>query len=195
MYKRKAVSKLTGNEPFLNTGDKEFTVLDFWQYAFSNLNSNIVRGILAEFLVETALNEIDTIDIRNPWGDYDVEYNSKTIEVKCCAYLQDWDQLNLSTIKWSGLKAKTLHWNDAVAKQIRQEKKEYKAQIYILALLDHKETGTLNILDMEQWCFYVLSKEKLKSLTKDGGSASLSLLKRNGIEPISYRNLKAAIAA
>ncbi|MAZ67627.1 hypothetical protein CL652_02560 [bacterium] len=195
MYKRKEVRKLTGSEEFIHTGDKKFTVLDFWRYGFSNLNSNVLRGALAEYIVETALKDVEDIEIRNPWGDYDVDYQGKTIEVKCCSYLQDWDQLKLSTIQWSGLKANTLYWNDAVAKQIKQEKKEYKAQIYVLALLNHKETETLNILDMDQWCFYVLSKDKLQSLTKDGSSVSLSLLKKNGIESVAYHDLKVAIEA
>ena len=42
MYKRKSVEKLAGSEFFKNTDAKKFTVLDFWQYGFSNLNSNVL---------------------------------------------------------------------------------------------------------------------------------------------------------
>lgn len=181
MYKRKEVSKLTGDELFINTGNAQFRVLDFWQYAFSNLNSNVLRGALAEFLVEAALKKIDEIDIRNPWGDYDVVYDKKTIEVKCCSYLQDWDQVKLSNILWSGLKAKTLYWNDAVAKQKKDETPEYKAQYYVLALLDHKEIATLNILDLNQWKFFVLTQDELRTLTNNGKSVSLSRLEKYGV--------------
>ena len=73
MYKRLPVTKLTGDEQFKPIGNKQFSVLDFWQYGFSNLNSNVLRGALAEFIVENALNDKEQIVVRNPWGDYDVE--------------------------------------------------------------------------------------------------------------------------
>jgi len=90
MYKRIPVTKLTGNEQFRNIGDKKFSVLEFWRYGFSNLNSNVLRGALAEFIVENALRGNEEIDVRNPWGDSDViATDGKKIEVKCCSYLQD----------------------------------------------------------------------------------------------------------
>lgn len=89
MYKKIPVRKLTGFEEFKNTPNKKFSVLEFWQYGFSNLNSNVLRGALAEFLVENALKDNDEIEVRSPWGDYDVLYKGKKIEVKCCSYIQD----------------------------------------------------------------------------------------------------------
>src|ERR1035437_3183304 len=92
-YKRKAPIKLLGSELFKKTGSKEFSILKLWQYAFSNLNSNVLRGALAEFLVEMALSDNGEVGLRNPWGDYDVITKKGTkIEVKCCSDSQDWDQ-------------------------------------------------------------------------------------------------------
>lgn len=115
MHKRKIIKKLTGKEQFKNSGNKSFSVVDFWQYGFSNLNSNILRGVLAEFLVENALKDKRDINIRNPWDDYDVlSPQGKKIEVKCSSYLQDWDQDKLSKIVWSGLKARELYCSSIV---------------------------------------------------------------------------------
>lgn len=72
MYKRIKPTKLTGDEPLLNTAGKRITVLDFWQYALSNINANIMRGAYAEFLVECATKELADIEIREAWGDWDV---------------------------------------------------------------------------------------------------------------------------
>lgn len=191
MYKAKPVVKLTGSEQFINTG-KQFSVLDFWQYGFSNLNSNVLRGALAEFLVEQALKETDDIELRSPWGDFDVSYQGKKIEVKCCSYLQDWDQNKLSKVVWSGLKARELYYNDAVAKQSIKEA-DYKADIYILSLLDHQVTDTLNILDLNQWSFYILSKDELKAITKNGNSVSLQKLLKNGISVVNFGGLLNAV--
>jgi len=188
MYKAKEVTKLTGSEPFINT-DKQFTVLDFWQYGFSNLNSNVLRGALAEFLVENALKDADDIVIRNPWGDFDVEYQGKKIEVKCCSYLQDWDQAKLSTIRWSGLKAKDLYWGTAVNGEYVESEASYKSDIYVLSLLKHKDPDTLDILDMSQWSFYVLSKEELFIIADNSSAVSLYRLEQHNIQEYGFDEL------
>jgi len=190
MYTRIPVSKLTGSEQFKNVGQKKFSVLDFWQYGFSSLNSNVLRGALAEFIVENALKENIDIEVRSPWGDYDVFYKGKKIEVKCSSYIQDWDQSKFTTIQWSGLKAKKLYYSEAVTKFVDVDKTvDYKSDIYILALFKHQDHATLDILDMNQWCFYVLTKDRLRSISKDRESVSLSLLIKHKIEPVSFEEL------
>lgn len=193
MYKRIPVNKLTGGELFKNIGDKKFSVLEFWRYGFSNLNSNVLRGALAEFIIENALRSNEQIDVRNPWGDSDVVApNGKNIEVKCCSYIQDWDQDDYSKIIWSGLKAKSLYWSSAVSEFPRKEA-DYKSDIYILALFKHQDHATLDILDMDQWCFFVLSKEKIKETTKNGNSISLTKLEKFNIPPVSFNELSKVI--
>lgn len=194
MYKRIPVRRLTGSEQFKNIAQKSFSVLEFWQYGFSSLNSNVLRGALAEFLVENALKEHSEIEVRSPWGDYDVLYKGKKIEVKCCSYIQDWDQNKLTTIKWSGLKAKELYYSEAVTKLADlSQLSDYKSEIYVLALFRHKETETLDILDLNQWCFYVLSKERIKSITGDKSAVSLRLLEKHNIAPVAFSELKEAV--
>ncbi len=193
MYKRIPVVKLIGDEIFKNTENKKFSVLEFWRYGFSNLNSNVLRGALAEFIVENALRKNEEINVRNPWGDSGViDPNGKKIEVKCCSYIQDWDQNNLSKILWNGLKAKSLYWSSAVSTFPRSPA-DYKSDIYVLALFKHQNPATLDILDMNQWCFWVLPKEKIKEITKNGNSVSLIKLQKFGIEPIIFSELNKTI--
>ncbi len=194
MYKKLPVRKLTGSEVFKNSGPKSFNVLEFWQYGFSSLNSNVLRGALAEFIVENALKMSKEIDVRSPWGDYDVLYHGTKIEVKCCSYIQDWDQNQFTKILWSGLKATELYYSDAVKRQSELNRvADYKSDIYVLALFKHQDHATLDVLDMDQWCFYVLSRNKIREVSKDRGSVSLTLLQKNGIEPVSFINLNHAI--
>ncbi len=196
MYKKLPVRKLTGSEVFKNSGPKSFNVLEFWQYGFSSLNSNVLRGALAEFLVENALKQNKEIDVRSPWGDYDVLYQDKKIEVKCCSYIQDWDQNQLSKILWSGLKATELYYSDAVKKLAELNRTpEYKSDIYVLALFKHQDHATLDILDMDQWCFFVLSKNRLKEISKDKGSVSLTLLEKAQIRAVHFSEIGAQIKA
>lgn len=194
MYKRIPVSKLTGSEQFKNVGQKKFSVLEFWQYGFSSLNSNVLRGALAEFIVENALKDNMEIEVRSPWGDYDVLYKGKKIEVKCCSYIQDWDQSKFTTVQWSGLKAKKLYYSEAVTKFADVDKTvDYKSDIYILALFKHQEHATLDILDMDQWCFYVLSKEQLRLVSKDRSSVSLLRLEKESVKAEIFADLPQVI--
>jgi hypothetical protein len=194
MYKRIPVRKLTGTEQFKNAGQKKFSVLEFWQYGFSSLNSNVLRGALAEFIVENALKENAEIEVRSPWGDYDVLYKGKKIEVKCCSYIQDWDQTKLSTIKWSGLKARELYYSEAVTKlSDTNQTSDYKSDIYILSLLRHQNSDTLNILDLHQWDFYVMTREEIRNISGNRASISLAMLVRHKIRPHTFVNLARSV--
>jgi len=187
MLKKKEAKKLTGNEFFKNNN---FSILDFWQYGFSNLNSNVLRGSLAEFIIENLLKDKSEVGVRNPWNDYDILYKNRKIEVKCSSYIQDWDQEDFSKIIFSGLKAKDLYWSKAVGEFNRDNRKEYKADIYVLCLVDHKDIETLDLLDLEQWSFFILTKEQLKNISNDGSSISLTRLEKNDVASIKYLEVK-----
>ena len=50
------VARLGGREPFAGAGGSlDFDVGDFWSWAASDLASNALRGMLAEFLVAGAI--------------------------------------------------------------------------------------------------------------------------------------------
>lgn len=193
-FQRIQPQKLSGQERFVATGNKQFTALDFWQYAFSALNDNVLRGRLAEFLVEIALKELDDIGVRSSWGDWDVEdFDGTKIEVKCAAYIQDWDQNDYSNIKFGRLKGKEVYYSEAVKSFKELAALNYKADIYVLALQHHKEHASFDILDMKQWSFYVLSRESIAVLTNNGMSISLSKLISNDVAPVNFENIRQAV--
>jgi len=187
MLKKKEVKKLTGNEFFK---DNNFSILEFWQYGFSNLNSNVLRGSLAEFIIENLLKDKSEIEIRNPWNDFDILYKNRKIEVKCSSYIQDWDQEDFSKIIFSGLKAKDLYWSKAVSEFNRDNKKDYKADIYVLCLVNHKNPETLDLLNLDQWSFFILTKEELKNISNNSSSISITRLEKNNYTPIKHEEVK-----
>ncbi|MBC7812134.1 MAG: hypothetical protein H7175_13350, partial [Burkholderiales bacterium] len=79
-------------------GTRSLTVGDFWAWAYSDILSNANRSVLAEFLVGAALGVLDKP--RKEWDAVDLRYREKKIEVKSAAYLQSWQQKQLSIIRF-----------------------------------------------------------------------------------------------
>ena len=84
------MEQLNGNEPFtLHGSDTSILLQDFWRWAYSDLLNNTHRGVLAEFLVHSALEAKDVA--RADWLPFDLTSPSGLrIEVKSSAYLQAW---------------------------------------------------------------------------------------------------------
>lgn len=96
----------------------DVSVSDFWRWAYSDLLSNRNRGILAEFIVGNALGL--TNDPRFEWDKADFEYNGKFIEVKSGAYIQAWEQKQLSKVIFNIPKAKS--WDHKIGKMGEESK-------------------------------------------------------------------------
>jgi hypothetical protein len=111
--------------------------------------SNALRGRLAEFLVAQALGIAG--GVRPEWDAYDLRLdNGVTIEVKSAAYLQTWAQRVASTISFSIAPA---HAWDAESNTTALEARR-QAQIYVFALLHHRNKATLDPTDVDQWTFF-----------------------------------------
>jgi hypothetical protein len=86
-----------------SVGDR--TVRDFWSWGYSNVLTNNLRGVFAEFLVGTALGTVE--GTRTEWDAFDLLYEGlgleggAKIEVKSSSYLQSWHQEKPSAISWS----------------------------------------------------------------------------------------------
>ena len=159
--------QLTGTETVLNdrTGLQDATVLDFWQWAFSDLRANDVRGILAEWLVAKLLG-LD-LGVRDSWAAWDLRTpEGVTIEVKTSAYCQTWNQRRPSKIVFSGLRAKTWTPEDGYS-----DHADYNADLYVFCVHAERDPSRWNALDLDQWRFYLLPREALLAL----GYKSLSL--------------------
>lgn len=152
------ICRLRGNETLSCSNEKigHATVLSFWQWAFSDLKANNLRGIFAEWLVATLL-DIDT-SVRDSWASWDIETTDGVkIEVKSSGYLQSWRQTKPSRIAFSGLRAKT--WEPETG---YSENSDFNADIYVFCVQIEQNPGRWNALDLDQWRFYILTRCKLE---------------------------------
>ena len=82
--------RLTGNErpEGADCRLRKATVRDFWQWAFSDLCSNDIRGVFAEWLVAKLLN-IDLRTMRDSWAHWDlVTVGISQPHIRCCILLE-----------------------------------------------------------------------------------------------------------
>jgi len=178
-----------GENPFIIKGvPYEYTLLDFWSWAFSDILTNTMRGIIAEFIIATALN----IDIKKPrdgWLKFDLMYRNFGIEVKSASYHQRWYQDKFSIISFNIQKRRAWDANTNKFETISRR----QADIYVLTLLAEKDRDKVNPLNIDQWQFWVVEKSFFDNRKRSQHSITYnSLLKEIG-EPISYSDIKIAI--
>ncbi len=163
----------SGSESFHANGNATgITLLDFWQWSASDLVSNATRGRLAEYVVARALG-ISTAGVRDEWAAYDLETSSGLrIKVKSAAYLQSWQQHGPSRIAFSVRKARA--WDPNTNAQAPEPSRS--ADIYVFALLHHMDKGTVDPLDLNQWCFFVLPTKTLNERQRSQHSITLNSL-------------------
>lgn len=134
------------------------TVADFWQFALGDLRMNNARGYLAEFLVAKALGLADVHRVE--WDAYDLLVDDCVrVEVKSSAYLQAWEQRQLSRIEFSGLRGTRYHPRHGDDPAGRQ----FNAHVYVFCVQTAKTHAEYQPLDATQWNFYVAAKSTLEA--------------------------------
>ncbi|MFE3854556.1 hypothetical protein ACFXPN_25890 [Streptomyces griseorubiginosus] len=183
------ITRRSGNELIRANGETVGRLGDFWSWACSDLANNTMRGVLAEYLVATALGaatgtrtEWDTVDLRTP--------EQWRIEVKSTAYLQSWAQSALSKISFdispaSGWDAQT---GTTSAEVLR------RSDVYVFCLLHHQDKQTLDPLDLDQWTFYVLPTRVLDERCPSQKTIRLSSLEQLSPLMTDFIGLPKAVA-
>lgn len=180
------VIRRTGTEAFI--GADHLRLEHFWEWSASDLMSNATRGILAEFLVAAAIGQSD--GVRSEWEAYDLQTNpGLKLEVKSSAYLQSWRQRGFSKITFSI--PRTRAWS-AQTNQYDSEAQR-QADVYVFALLHHKEQDTVNPLDLSQWTFYVISRDRLEGAHPERKSIVLGELLKLSPRASTFHELLATI--
>jgi hypothetical protein len=188
-YPEIEVKRKTGNELFHDNGTNlKNNLLSFWQWSASDLIGNAMRGILAEYIVVSAVDVVE--GNRTEWDAYDIETpEGIKVEVKSSAYIQSWAQKKLSAIQF-GIRP-TQRWdskNNAYTPEVARQ-----SDVYVFCLLNHKNQETIDPLNIGQWSFYVLATNKLNETVGEQKTITLSSLKRLNPIEASFGELRASI--
>ena len=185
---------MTGKEEFLGTGQQSILrLVDYWRWSGANLLDNSARGILAEFLVASAIGKIHETP-RSEWDPYDLETTlgerTVKIEVKSSARIQSWKQKVLSPIEFRI--APTKYWDPDKGAYL-SDKPHRWADIYVFCALNATDLKAhVDALDTNNWQFFVLHRNKLRDLPTQEKIRIKPLLKKKPI-CCDYRGLKKSI--
>ncbi len=185
-----ATERRTGGEQFSLGGEPaRSTLLDFWQWASSDLLGNTERGILAEYIVALALGV--TSGVRAGWLPYDLDTaDGLKVEVKSSAYVQTWLQQRPSRISF-GIRP-TYAW-DPVTDTFEEERRR-QADVYVFCVLTTKDQTTIDPLDLDQWEFHVVPTSELDERVGSQKTISLPSLENMGFQPVGFAGLADAVA-
>lgn len=176
---------LTGHEPLV--GLDGVTVRDFWSWGMSDLRTNTLRGVLAEFIVSRAVGSVAVRRVE--WDAYDVlTPEGVRVEVKAAAYLQGWSQPRLTDIRFGGLSARLL---DEAANTYAGDR-DYNADVYCFCVQTATRHDALDVLDLSQWAFYVASRATVAATR--ARSLTLSTVRRIASGPHTVAELAGAVA-
>jgi len=176
-----------GDEAFRSAGASiGRTVGEFWRC--SDLLSNTRRGVLAEFIVGSALGCLP--QVRREWEPYDLVTRSGIrVEVKSSAYLQEWKQNQLSTIQFDV--RPTRAWNSETGVYEADAKRQ--ADVYVFCLFANQDGTTADPLDLDQWVFYVLASSVLDEKVGAQKTISLRPLVALGALEVGFEQVSSAV--
>jgi hypothetical protein len=159
---------------------------DFLNWAYPNLLTNTIRGVLAEYIVAKACGVDGTPRIE--WHRYDLDIGGIWVEVKSSAFVQSWTQTGPSKIRFD-ICAKQ-GWDEPTDTYLVSAQRS--AHVYVFCLLNGDHRDAINPLDVAQWTFYVLPASKLP----EQQTIRLNPLKElDGVHECAYGKLKTAIHA
>ena len=178
----------TGNELFSFRGKSVgYQLSDFWSWQASDLLSNTLRGVLAEFIVAKALDiKIDTPRI--DWIEYDLLLKKKKIEVKTSAYLQSWSKEGNSKPTFSIRPARA--WTP----EFGYVEPPRHADLYVFCLNTEREWKSADSIDLDKWKFYPVLTSKIEAKYKEQKTIGLKAIEQLCQNYCDYSDLKHTVS-
>jgi hypothetical protein len=190
------------------------TVGDFWAWAYSDVDTNIMRAIYAEWLVGTALDCVD--GIRPSWTPWDLDYKGSKIEVKSTSYLPNWGQpvdgprihppKEREVVEKRSPKSRTFDIKATTAQfpadpevpfgpfadYYEDGEVKRRADVYVFAYYAEEDLERYSSLEVSGWRFYILSTPELERYFETQDKVALSRIQAVTAE-VGYEDLRTSV--
>ena len=181
------------DEMFLHKGEAMFSVQDFWQYAYSQLEG--LADSLAEFFVAKALG-IEKAENVNYWTAYDMAYRNKRIEVKSTRYVHPWNT-HISKVRTFSIEpTNSEYWGSYKIGIDNGKKLSRQSEVYVFCLNNNMDIGHNDPLNMDDWVFYVVPTFVINDYCKDNPKQkkiSLNVVRRLANGGVAFDGIRSAV--
>ena len=183
----------TPDEKFVLNKEEQFSVLDFWQYAYSQLEG--LGDTLAEFFVARALGVIKAENV-NYWTAYDMAYRNKRIEVKATSYVHPWTTRISKTRTFSIEPTNNSYWGNSCDGINAGKKLARQSEVYVFCLNNNMDVFNHDPLRIDDWIFYVVPTFEINDYCKTNPNQkkiSLNVVRRLAKNGVTFDELKKAV--
>ena len=180
-------------EMFQYKGQELFSVLDFWRYAYGQLEG--LSETVAEFLVARALG-IEKAENVNYWTAYDMAYRNKRIEVKATSYVHPWNTSISKVRNFSIEPTNNSYWGNNTDDVNAGKKLSRQSEVYVFCLNSSTDIQNNNPLKVDDWIFYIVPTYEINIYCKDNPEQkkiSLNVIKRLAQNGVAFDELKNAV--
>lgn len=170
-----------------NDNDTGLTLLEFWKFRYCNIFD--LQEAIAEFIVAKALGK-EKADNLEYWTLYDIDYRGKRVEVKETSYYHPWNENRpISTARYFGITKANSNYDD------KEHENRYERQndVYVFCLNTGFTAEESYPLNLNNWEFYIVPTKTINEKCGDNKTISLVKLKKLGIEPKRYDEIKTTI--
>lgn len=182
---------MTGKERFSVDGKElDENLNSFWSWAYSELDSNIVRSAFAEYIVAMALGITDEPgeSFRVMWRPFDLKYKDVRVEVKSASTIQTWKSKKNRNFKFDVAPARTY---DEQGSYI-DGPIERNCDVYVFCIFDPEDENT-NPMELDKWRFLVLPTRVLNEHSLEQKTITLSSLMKLQLRECAFSELKETI--
>lgn len=182
-------------EMFTHKDRELFSVLDFWRYAYSQLEG--LGDTIAEFLVAKALG-IEKAENVNYWTAYDMAYRNKRIEVKATQYVHPWNTKISKVRNFSIEPTSNSYWGNGKDGVNDGNTHSRQSEVYVFCLNSNMDIQSSNPLKVDDWVFYVIPTFEINTYCKDNPKQkkiSLSVVKRLAKCGVAFDKLRDTVDA
>lgn len=183
------------DEKFFHKGKELCSVLDFWQYAYSQLEG--LGDTLAEFLVANALG-IEKAENVNYWTAYDMAYRNKRIEVKATSYVHPWNTCISKVRTFSIEPTNNNYWGNSTDGVNGGKEKSRQSEVYVFCLNSNMDIQKNDPLKVDDWIFYVVPTFVINSYCKDNPGQkkiALNVVRQLAKTGVAFDELRNAVDA
>ncbi|MBZ5532322.1 MAG: hypothetical protein LAO20_12885 [Acidobacteriia bacterium] len=165
----------------------EANLLNFWQWAFTDICDDGNRGVFAEWMVRVLLDLPCDSDRRVSWANSDIILENGTrIEVKSSALVEAYKTFDEYGVRFANLplaikdpkkvRFGRLRARNSLILAAKTDPKTFKSDFYVFCFESQPDPAMWDAWDLSQWEFYVMSRQELEEC-KIGDSISLATLR------------------